>query len=621
MMQLKPFFVRIRKPWFEVRIFISLSIVAVVSLLSFLAFKNTPSILETAGKLAGLTSEQALFWGYFFVAFLILLASLLRMWAGSILTSKTVMTFKVQKSKFLISGPYRLIRHPIYFADLVAFAGFSLCLTPIGLLMPLLIRLHYSQLMNYEEGMLITEFGESYKEYANAVPAIWPRMRQITHFFNTPLNFKINYDGFRHNAQYLLFIPGLIVSAFTGKFIHAVLIGLPAVIDWAIIHTIIGVSGAPAGKPEEKIKRKRLSNSKVFKDILYAQCWEDPQMDRKAFQIKPGDHLLSITSSGCNALTFLLDNPERVTCLDMNRYQNYLLNLKIHTFKALTHHEILEFFGITTSSRRWELYDRIKPLLPQEQQLYWENKTGDINKGILHIGRYEKYMQLLKQIFRILIGRKIIGELFNTVTVEGRIELYQKKWDNLRWRIFCRIFLSRTFASLFFDKAFYRYLEPSFSFRTYYKSAVKRAITELPVVQNYFLAYILLGNYFKENFPPYLREENYETIRKRVDRIEMVTSGCMEYFRSVPSDTITQFNFTNIFEWMSPQEFEQLLIEAIRIGKDGAILTYRNHLVTRNRPESLDTQLIPKLKLSEELHNKDLSFIYKAYVIEQVKKL
>ena len=619
-MQQKPFYVRIRKPWFEARIFISLSIVTVVTLLSFLGFKETPAILKTAGNQLGFTNDQSWLCGYFFVAFLILMSSLIRMWSGSVLTSRTVMTFKVQNSKFLISGPYKLVRHPIYFADMVAFVAFSLCLTPIGLLMPVLIRLHYSQLMNYEESMLTAEFGESYTEYSNSVPRIWPGVRQISQLLKPPLDFKINFDGFRHNAQYILFIPGLIVSAFTGKFIHAVLIGLPAVIDWAVIHTIIGVSTAPGQKQEEKSKRKRLSGSKVFKDILYSQCWEDPEMDRIAFQIKPGDNLLSITSGGCNALAFLIDDPGTVTCLDLNRYQNYLLNLKINAFKALTHNEILEFFGISASSRRWELYERIKPLLPEDQQIYWENKAADINHGILHSGRYEKYMHLLKQIFRVLIGRKIIGELFNALTVEERKELYRKRWDNFRWRIFCRIFLSRTFASLFFDKAFYRYLEPSFSFRTYYKSAVKRAVTELPVTKNYFLAYILLGNYYKENFPPYLRKENYELIRDRVDRIQMVTSGCIEYFRLLPSDTITQFNFTNIFEWMSPDEYRRLLEETIRIAKDGAIITYRNHLVTRNRPESLASQLIPNLKLSEDLHNTDLSFIYKAYVIEQIKK-
>jgi len=617
---MKPLFIRIRKTWFEVRIFISLSIVLIISLLSFLVFKDTLTNVEIAGSWFGFSSQLSIRYGYYFVAFLLLIASAIRMWAGSVLTSKTVMAFKIQNSKLLITGPYSFIRHPIYFADMVAFIAFSLCLKPIGLLMPLLILLHYYQLINYEEEKLRIKFGDTYEKYINSVPGILPGIPQIRKLFKDPLNFYINFDGFRHNAQYILFIPGLIVAAYTDEFIHAILIGLPAVVDWAAIHTMIGVSKDTSLNDEKQSKRKTFARSKVFKDILYAQCWEDPELDRIAFKIKPGDTVFSITSGGCNALAFLIDDPGKVICLDMNQNQNFLLSLKINAFRTLSHDELLEFFGVHSSTRRWKLYEKLKPFLPEEEQEYWYNKKEDINNGILHCGRYEKYMHLLKGIFRILIGKKIIYDLFNSVSKEERKVLYDSKWNNLRWKLFCHLFLSRSFASIFFDKAFYKYLEPSFSFKKYYRSAVKRVVTELPVKENYFLAYILLGNYYNDNFPVYLKKDNYESIRNRVNRIEMVTSGCMDYFKTLPPGTISEFNFTNIFEWMSLEEYALLLKETIRAAKDGAIVTYRNHLVTRSRPESLANQLIPDTKLSAALHERDLSFIYKAYVVEQIKK-
>ena len=229
-------------------------------------------------------------------------------------------------------------------------------------------------------------------------------------------------------------------------------------------------------------------------------------------------------------------------------------------------------------------------------------------------------MHLLKSIFRILIGRKVINDLFNSSGAEECKMLFDEKWNNFRWKLFCRLFLSRPFASILFDKAFYKYLEPSFSFEKYYRSAVKRAVTELPVKENYFLAYILLGNYYKRNLPAYLKEENYDLIRSRVGRIKQVTSGCMEYFKSLPAGTISKFNFTNIFEWMSMEEFSLMLKETFRAAKDRAVITYRNHLVTRNRPESVADQIIPDIKLSVELHERDRSFIYKAYVVERINK-
>jgi S-adenosylmethionine-diacylglycerol 3-amino-3-carboxypropyl transferase len=617
---MKSLFNRIREPWFEIRIFISLSIVLIFTTISFLLFKNNPSVIESAGRWIGLPDRISTRYGYYIIAFLVLLASLIRMWAGSILSSETVMAFKIRNNKLMITGPYKLVRNPIYFADLIAFTALSFCLKPIGLIIPVLIRLHYYQLIRYEEDKLVSKFGNTYEEYIRSVPAVIPGIRQIICLPRTLLNFKINFDGFRHNAQYILFIPGLLIAASTGKFIYAILIGIPAVVDWAVIHTVIGVSKGAEGTVSPSPVKKNFHHSKVFRDILYAQCWEDPEMDRTAFNIKSGDKVFSITSGGCNAMAFLIDDPEEVICLDMNHFQNFLLSIKMRAFETLTYDETLEFFGIRPSKRRWEYYERIRPMLPEQEQLYWNNKRDDINRGIIHCGKYERYMHLLKRIFRILIGRKIIIELFTSSDESERKILFEKKWDNFRWRIFCRIFLSRTFASLLFDRSFYKYLDPKFSFEKYYRSAVKKAVTELPVRENYFLAYILMGNYFNENLPPYLKKENYDLIRSRVDRIKIVTSGCLEYLRALPSDTISKFNFTNIFEWISIEEFALLLTETLRTAKDGAILTYRNHLVTRNRPESIADQIIPDLKLSLRLHETDRSFIYKAYVVERINK-
>jgi S-adenosylmethionine-diacylglycerol 3-amino-3-carboxypropyl transferase len=617
---MKTLFNSLRKKWFEIRIFISLSIVLIFTAISFLLFKNNPSVIEITGRWIGLPDTVSIRYGYYIIAFLVLLASLIRMWAGSILSSETVMAFKIRNNTMMISGPYKFVRNPIYMADLIAFTSLSVCLRPIGLLIPVLISIHYYQLIKYEEGNLELKFGEAYREYMLSVPAIIPAFRHLKSLLNTQMDFKINFDGFRHNAQYILFIPGLVIAASTGKFIHAILCGIPAVIDWAVIHTLIGVSNGSARKVRASSQDSNISHSKVFRDILYAQCWEDPEMDRAAFGIKPGDKVFSITSGGCNALAFLIDNPEEVICLDMNRFQNFLLLMKMRAFQTLSHEETLEFLGVKASRRRLEYYERIKPMLSQEEQSYWSNKKRDINSGLIHCGKYERYMHLLKRIFRILIGEKIINDLFNSSDKEERRILFENKWDNFRWKLFCRIFLSRTFASLLFDKSFYKYIDSNFSFENYYRSAVKRAVTEMPVKDNYFLAYILTGNYFRDSLPPYLKKENYDLIRNRINRIRTVTSGCLEYLKTVPSDTISKFNFTNIFEWISIDEYKIILTETLRTAKDEAILTYRNHLVTRNRPESIADQIIPDMSLSVKLHETDRSFIYKAYVVERINK-
>jgi S-adenosylmethionine-diacylglycerol 3-amino-3-carboxypropyl transferase len=203
---------------------------------------------------------------------------------------------------------------------------------------------------------------------------------------------------------------------------------------------------------------------------------------------------------------------------------------------------------------------------------------------------------------------------------EEREEFYQQYWNNIRYKVFTRIFLSRKLMCLLFDRRFYSYLEPGFDFNKYYRSVIKRAITELPVRENNFLSYVLTGTYTKESLPVYLQRKNFEKIRENLDRIEIIHSSCIDFLKGLQENTIDQFNFTNIFEWMSVEEYTNYLEECIRCGKEGSVIIYRNHLVTRRRPGIMKDSIVPEMKLSKELHKQDLSFIYKDYVIEKIKK-
>ena len=317
---------KLQKFEFEARIFISFGIVILICTLSFLVYGAAPTNLATIGSWMSMESKQALRTGYLVVAALMVVASILRMWAGSVLTSQRMMAFQIQKDELTISGPYLLARNPIYLADLLVFCGFALCLKPIGAALPFLLYLHYTRLVKYEERSLKERFGEQFQAYTAVAPRFLPNVRSASRFLSVAKDFSVNLDGFRHNALYLLFIPGFVVAAFTGSLTLAILIGLPAVIDWAIVHTRKGLTpkSSDGGKVLSKRYKDGESRKKVFEDILYAQCWEDPQIDREAFNIGPDDVVFSITSGGCNVLAFLLDNPRKIIALDLNPYQNSL---------------------------------------------------------------------------------------------------------------------------------------------------------------------------------------------------------------------------------------------------------------------------------------------------------
>ncbi len=614
---------KIQKFEFEARIFISFGIVIILCGLSFLVYASVPANFVIISGWMGIESELSLRVGYFVVAALMVISSTLRMWAGSVLTSQRMMAFKIQKDKLATSGPYLLVRNPIYLADLIAFCGFALCLKPIGAPLPVLLFLHYTQLVKYEERSLKERFGDQFQAYMAAAPRFLPDFRSAGRFLAAAKDFRVNLDGFRHNALYLLFIPGFVVTAITGSLTLAVLIGLPAVIDWTIVHIRKGL--APGHSDREKALSRLYRNGKprkkVFEDILYAQCWEDSGIDREAFKIGPDDVVFSITSGGCNILAFLLDNPRKIIALDVNPYQNYLLDLKMAAFKSLGYEELLEFLGVAQSVRRPELYTSVRSGLDPDSRDWWDKQLGKIDRGVIHCGRYEGYMHLLRRWFCLLMGRSLVEKLFAADNEAERAAVYRDKWDNVRWRFFTQLLLSRAVMTLLFDRAFFAQLEDSFSFGDHFRGLVKRGVLELPLKDNYFISYILLGRYYsREHLPVYLRRENFEVIRTRLERIELVYESCEDYFTTLPADYISKFNFTNIFEWMPPDTFEQILRETVRVAKDGAVITYRNLLVPRSRPDTLAEWIEPQKQLSDLLHKRDLSFIYKAYIVERINK-
>jgi S-adenosylmethionine-diacylglycerol 3-amino-3-carboxypropyl transferase len=599
---------------FEFRIFISFGLVILISALSFSVFAGVPANAAALGGLLGMPAARSLALGYLAAALFMAGASFLRIWSGSVLTSRRMMSFAVKTDALLSSGPYRLVRNPIYLADLIAFTGFALCLPPIGLLLPVLLFLHYTQLIGYEERSLRQEFGGDYEDYRSRVARLLPGFGALKALGAALKEITVTRDGIRHNALYLLFIPGFLLAAATGKFVWAVAVGLPAVVDWAIVHTRIGVAKEGA-KPAVK--------ARMFKDVLYANCWEDPQTDRAALGIDRDDIVLSITSGGCNVLAFLLDDPRKVIALDVNPHQGHLLELKMAAFRMLSYRGTLEFFGVRPCPTRVACYRRrLRPCLSSEAARFWDGRQRKIARGIIHAGRYERYMRLLRKTVVAGFGkRRLIKRMFEADGRAEREKLYREKWRGVWWKLLTDVMLSRRLNSLLFDKAFFAYLDRDFSFGRHFAAKAERALVELPMRENTFLSYILLGRFYNEAFlPVYLRPQSFRTIRNRLDRVEIVTDSCEHFFAGLGDSTISKFNFSNIFEWMSPAAYENLLRETVRVARDGAVLTYRNLLVFRERPPSLGGTIRSLQGLAKALRGTDLSFIYDNYVVEQVEK-
>lgn len=79
------------------------------------------------------------------------------------------------------SGPYALVRHPLYVGSFLIAIGYFLMSgrwQAFAVGVPLFLVLHWAAVM-IEERMLLALFGDEYTVYSRAVPRLFPRWRSI----------------------------------------------------------------------------------------------------------------------------------------------------------------------------------------------------------------------------------------------------------------------------------------------------------------------------------------------------------------------------------------------------------------------------------------------------------
>ena len=77
--------------------------------------------------------------------------------------------------QFIRSGPYAMVRHPIYAGMLLALLGTTLVSSTVGSLLGFVVAiLSLCQKASIEEQFLMVEFGEQYAKYQREVKFLIP---------------------------------------------------------------------------------------------------------------------------------------------------------------------------------------------------------------------------------------------------------------------------------------------------------------------------------------------------------------------------------------------------------------------------------------------------------------
>ena len=360
-----------------------------------------------------------------------------------------------------------------------------------------------------------------------------------------------------------------------------------------------------------------ISRRAGFSEIRYAQCWEDADILLRALEIRPGDVCVSIASAGDNTLAMLAAGANRVIALDLNPAQLACLELRVAAYRALSHSNLLALIGSRPHANRGDLYRCCRPLLCSQTRRFWDAHSREIAAGIGGAGKFERYFARFRAFVLPLIHPPArIARLLESHSTEGRATFYDAEWDTWRWRLLFRAFFSRTvMGRLGRDPSFFRYVHGDVPGRILARA--RYAMTTLDPAQNPYIQWILMGRHTTA-LPYALRPENFERIRARLDRLEWHCCSLEDFLQAAGDRAFDRFNLSDIFEYMSEDNYLRSLERVLRAGRPGARLAYWNMLVERRRPAEMAGRLRALDDLARSLHGEDKAFFYQAFVLEEI---
>jgi S-adenosylmethionine-diacylglycerol 3-amino-3-carboxypropyl transferase len=339
--------------------------------------------------------------------------------------------------------------------------------------------------------------------------------------------------------------------------------------------------------------------------LNYSSCWEDAYLLGGSLAIDDKSETISIASAGDNALYLLSKNPKSMTCVDTCAHQIFLCQLKEAAIKWLEFSEFEELLGFSSGTNRKLIFKKLSTHLPDACRTFFDENIQLLEDGIIHQGKLEKYFHLFaSRILPLIHSQADIQNLFKTKSDAAQAEFYNKVWNNWRWKAFFRVFFSKLVMGLLGrNKQKMKYVEGKVGKQIF--ATAEKHLKSRNCQHNYILSYILLGKYGNER-PPYAHADSFSKAKAWLqnNQITYVESHLETWLQT--GKKYNRFNLSNIFEYMSEEEFNANIRAIENASESGARLAYWNLMVPRI---TLENCKFVRHKKPE----KDLGFFYREF--------
>jgi S-adenosylmethionine-diacylglycerol 3-amino-3-carboxypropyl transferase len=303
--------------------------------------------------------------------------------------------------------------------------------------------------------------------------------------------------------------------------------------------------------------------------LVYNTCWEDPRLDRIAMKLGPDDDVLVITSAGCNALDYALDEPRRVHAVDMNPRQNALLELKIAGIRHLDYDTFFAVFGRGGLPGFSGVYEqKLRAHLSESARSYWDRHLrffggNRANSSFYFRGSSGAFARLINfYIDRVVRVRDHVTDLLAAPTPDEQRTIYESHIEDAFWSksLLWFLGLDTTLSMVGVPRPQRQQVERDYvgGISQFIRDSVEAVFASLPISDNYFWRVYLTGSYTPECCPEYLKPQNFLRLKDGlVDRISVHTDSVQGFLEKHPG-TISRFVLLDHMDWLSTERIDLL---------------------------------------------------------------
>lgn len=387
--------------------------------------------------------------------------------------------------------------------------------------------------------------------------------------------------------------------------------------------------------------RQKLFNYVHSNNLVYNQCWEDPRLDHEALELKKTDHVLMITSAGCNALDYLLKSPKLISAVDMNHRQNSLLELKISAIKNLEHPDFFQIFAKGSHPEIERLYQKkLRKNLPAYAQSYWDKNIHFFsNQGWRPTFYFRGSSGLVARLMTYYISlkgiRQWVQQAFLAKSLNEQREIYFSYLKPVFWNEFLRWVSRRgaTMSALGVPRSQFLQIENNYQggMAQFIEDCLESVFAHLKLSENYFWHLYLFGNYSSTCCPDYLKEDSFLTLNKNVDRIQTHTTSLLGFLKT-NNQVIHKVSLLDHMDWLYAKHADVLREQwqaLLNQSTDGTRIIWRSASLkvdfVNPLPVKVGTQwgyvgdfLKYNEKKAQRLHQKDRVHTYGSFHIAQV---